>query len=125
MIAPSSSTIGYLPSDDVWDLLQPRPQFSSFDWICENIVMPDKRPFDPDAYPWTKGICEAWDNPNVKEVWLQFAARLGKTAIAQSLFVCEMIRKPRNALFATSTEKLCKQTIKKKILPILRETHET
>jgi phage terminase large subunit GpA-like protein len=36
-----------------------------------------------------------------------------------------MIRKPRNALFATSTEKLCKQTIKKKLLPILRETHET
>lgn len=128
MIAQAPVITGCYPSEEVWDLLQPREQFASFDWICDNVQFPEgkvSRPFNADAYPWTKGICEAWDNPDVKEIWLQFAARLGKTAIAQALFVCELVRKPRNALFATSTETLCKQTVKKKLVPMLYATDAT
>lgn len=87
--------------------------------------MPNGAPFDADAYPWTKGICKAWDDPGVSTIALQFAARLGKTAIAQSLMVCGLANRPGPALFGSSTETLAKQTAKKKLLPILRETDQT
>jgi phage terminase large subunit GpA-like protein len=107
------------------DLMLPRKKIDTFEWIKENIIMPDKRPFDEHSYPWTRGICEAWDDEDVKTVSLQFAARVGKTAIAMSCMVASVATDPSPALFGTSTQELAKQTSTKKLRPMLRLTKAT
>lgn len=125
MIATSREIEDKYIDDLCWSCYEPHVPVDSFNWICDNMAMPDGVPFNPDGFPWTEGICKAWDNSDVTTVVLQFAARLGKTAIAQSLLVCGIANRPGPTLFGSSTEGLAKQVIKKKLLPMLRATDDT
>ena len=105
--------------------LLPRSRVRSYDWIKQRVHLPpDLHPFDAGAYPWTEGICDAYDDPEVRVVALQFAARLGKTAIAQSLLLKSIATHPSTALFGSSTEKLAKQTVQKKLIPMIEYVTE-
>lgn len=112
--AQFASTVAELTS-----LWAPRPRVDSFAWIRRHVKMPDGQPFDADAYPWTKAICAAWDDPAVRNIWLQMGSRLGKTAIAQSLLICGLANHPAGALFGSSTEHVASNIIAQKIYPMI------
>jgi phage terminase large subunit GpA-like protein len=62
---------------------------------------------------------------HIRTVVLQFAARLGKTAIGQALMISRLATKPAPALFGSSTEALAKQIVKLKLREMLRQTDAT
>ena len=45
------------------------PPVSSFDWIREHACNKRGMPFDYLSYPWTKGICQEWDNPRRERIF--------------------------------------------------------
>ena len=104
------------------DCLLPRPKVDSFKWICDNIRLPNGDPFSPHDYPWTEGICKEWDNPDRTTLWMQFAARAGKTILACSLLQCAIYTAPAPALFGTSTGELAKQSIVKRLIPMFEQS---
>jgi phage terminase large subunit GpA-like protein len=99
--------------------LLPADSVASWDWVCENGRMPNGKPFDGDVIPWCKGVCDAWDNPGVREIALQWGTRLGKTTISMQLIAKSADTRPMPGLFATSTQSLAKRTVKRKIYPML------
>lgn len=103
----------------------PRKPRSSFDWISEYIRTPDGKAFNPHDYPWTKGICEAWDNPEVRQITLQFAARLGKTFIANAMMICAIEFDPCTGMIAMPTEQLLKEMIRDKYYRMLDRCTQT
>ncbi len=105
--------------DRVHAVLNPRVRVNSFDWLCENICDKKGNPFNPIDYPWTKGICDAYDDPEVREIVMQFAARVGKTMLGHGLFFCSLANDPADALFGTATEDLVKKRVRKEMEPML------
>ncbi len=106
-------------STGVWDCAVPRPKVRSWEIVKNEVRMADGSAFNHLDYPWTEAICDAWDDPAVREIWLSFAARLGKTVIAQSLMVAAQRANPSPALFGSSTEELAKRIVKTKLWPML------
>lgn len=105
--------------------LLPPPRERSFDWICRHVRTKDGMPFNPIDYPWTEGICDEFDNPRRKTIWLQFAARLGKSQLAMSLLLKAIAHMPAPAMIGTSTESLLKETIRDKLYPMFERTAPT
>lgn len=97
----------------------------SWDWICEHGRMPDGTPFDGGRVPWCRGVCDAWDDPAVREISLQWGTRLGKTTIGLQLLAKSAATKPRPGLFATSTQSLAERTVRNKIYPVLSSVQAT
>ncbi len=54
-----------------------------------------------------------------------FAARVGKTTIAEMLLLCSVATAPASFLFGTSTETLAKQTVRKKLWPTFEQCEIT
>ena len=95
------------------DVLRPITQRDTFAWIVKYIRrQQDGKAFNPHDYPWTKGICAAWDLPSVRDLSLQFAARLGKTFLANSLMISAIEHDPAKAMCAMPDEKLLKKMIR-------------
>lgn len=105
--------------------LIPADCVDSWDWICEHGRMPDGVPFDGDMVPWCRGVCEAWDNPDTREIALQWGTRLGKTSISLQLMAKSAATKPMPGLFATSTQSLSERTVRNKIYPVLDSVEAT
>lgn len=103
----------------------PPPQVDSWEWICEHGRMPNGVPFDGDKIPWCKGVCAAFDDPETREIDLQWGTRLGKTTISIQLMGKAAAVHPRPGLFTTSTQKLSERTVSNKIYPVLDAIHET
>lgn len=94
----------------------------SFDWIRANIRDKDGQSFSAIDYPWVEGICDAWDDPSIRTVWLQFAARLGKSLLSQALMICAVRHDPAPAMIASTNQEIIKQTIRTKMWPMLRNS---
>lgn len=107
------------------DLILPPPRIRSWEWIREHIRTKDGLPFNGLDYPWTEGICDAWDDPRRKTIWLQFAARLGKSLISQALLIKSLRTQPAAAMISTSTQDLLQDTIADKLYPMLDKTLTT
>jgi phage terminase large subunit GpA-like protein len=105
-----------------FDRLLPPPKIRTFDWICDHIRTKDGLPFNPIDYPWTEGICDEWDNPQRNTIWLQFAARLGKSLIAMAMLIKSIATEPAPAMMATATAPLLKSTIADKFYPMFEKT---
>ena len=97
----------------------------TWDIIRSDIRSHKNEPFSPNDYPWTEGICDAFDDPNIRTVVLQFAARIGKTLLAQALMIAGTWKSPATAMFASSTEQLVKETIKHKYFPMYEKCKRT
>lgn len=70
------------------------------------------RAFVEGQVPWITapgGPCDAVDNPQYRELWLQWAARLFKTTFHQSFMARQAIYAPVEMMYATRDEKLLKQ----------------
>lgn len=103
----------------------PRPIVPSWEWVCKEGRTPEAMPFDGDRMPWARGVCEAWDNKDVREIVLMWGTRLGKTMIAMQLMSKAMATNPMPGLFATADEKLAKRTSRSKIYKVLAAIRET
>lgn len=106
-------------SDAVYRSLLPRPRVRSWEWICEQARAHDGTRFDGDNLPWCQGVCDAFDDPDIREIALMWAARVGKTLICHSLLVCVAATDPSPMLFGSSTEALLKRIMTQKIYPML------
>ncbi len=87
--------------------------------------MPDGTPFDGDRIPWGYGPCEAWDDPETREVILQWGTRLGKTTLGIQIIGKCASTAPRPGLFATSTQTIAKRIVNTKIYPALNHNPKT
>lgn len=96
-----------------------------FDRITSSVRNHKGEPFNPIDYPWTRGICEAWDDPEVRSITLQFSARIGKTQLAQSLIVAAISREPATAMYANATQELVKETARDKYFPMFERCSHT
>lgn len=84
------------------------------DWLRDEFT--DRRgvPFQETQVPWVtapNGPCDAIDNPEVQEIWLQWAARMFKTTLGQAMQCREAQYAPKLQMFATRNEGLCKQVL--------------
>src|SRR5690349_7787600 len=78
----------------VWNTWRPRPRVKTWEWVCENVRDNDGRPFNPDAYPWARGVCEAFDCDHVRTIVLQWATRIGKTFVGEAIDICTWCNYP-------------------------------
>jgi len=98
----------------------PPPRLSSFEWICENAVTKRGDPFDQYSFPWTRGICEAWDDPKIERIFYQAGSRLGKTELGLALLACSMANDPDIAMIGGPTGEKVSQWIGDRLVPMLK-----
>ena len=95
--------------------LTPKPQVRSSWWFRRYIVEPTlQRQYSDLAYPHLSapgGPCDAFDDFAVREIWLQWASRLGKTMFGQSACLLTAAMIPAPMLFASSSQKLATEVV--------------
>lgn len=101
------------------DAILTPPRIDSFDWICEHACNKKGMPFDYLNYPWTKGICQEWDNPRRERIFFQAGSRLGKTELGMSLLECSMATAPDIAMMGGPTGDKVEQWIKDRLTPMI------
>lgn len=108
-------------------LLAPPPHVVSRDWLQENITMPKgtetgSLPFSLAAFPHHDGPLDAFDNPAIRQIDLQWGTRLGKTTLCLSLMAKTARTNPRNMMFSSSTRDAAIRVIGERFWPLLAET---
>ncbi len=115
------------------ELFEPREKPLSIDWQKANVYLPTGpngrggRAFDVDAYPHIAapgGPADAFDDPRVRSIWLQWASRLGKTAWAQACLLYQAACDPCPILFGTSTESLAVRSVSTKLYSMIGQCPE-
>lgn len=102
--------------DEVFREFTPRDIPHGLEWALRRIVNEFGRPYDHLAYPHLGapgGPWDAWGNPSVRTISLQFGTRLGKTffGLCCALFVAENC--PAPGMHANATEQLCTQVMER------------
>ena len=105
--------------------IRPLERRDTFAWLTSKVRDPRGRAFNQFDYPWTRGVCEAWDDPAVRIVALQFAARLGKTFLACGLMMSAEEHDPANGMVGAPTEQMLKDLIRDKYYPMLDRCPDT
>ncbi|HEY2838960.1 MAG TPA: terminase gpA endonuclease subunit [Pirellulales bacterium] len=105
--------------DRVYDLWEPRPAGPSWPWICENVCAPNGSPFDSDNHPWGRGVCETFDDPEVREIDLMWGSRLGKTFLGHSLLLFQSAINPMPGMFGSADQNLATSAVREKLYPML------
>lgn len=98
-------------SRSVVNCLRVPPPQNSWEWISQNGRTKKGRPFNYLDYPWMQGICEAWDNPLVRRIFLMMGSRMGKTELATQLMLCSQYHDPDVGMIVSPTEFLTQRTI--------------
>lgn len=112
-------------SGDVLRSVAPRPIVPSWEWVCANGRTPEGQPFDGDLMPWARGVCDAWDDPGVREIVLMWGTRLGKTMVSMQLVAKAMATNPLPGLFGSANERLATRTTRNKLYRVLANIRET
>lgn len=92
----------------------PRARTRLLDWCIENVQTHDGRPYDHFAYPHLGapgGPCDSFDDPQVRDIWLQFASRLGKTFFGNASLLFSVANRPAPMMFASAQEKLAVEVV--------------
>jgi len=69
----------------------PRPKMKTLEWLEQNAVVPGgvgsdfKGKFNISYFPYQAGVLELFDDPEVREIYLQWGTQLGKTFLLQML----------------------------------------
>jgi phage terminase large subunit GpA-like protein len=100
--------------------VQPRPKVRTRDWVVANVFTKDGLPFDADAYPHSLGVYDAFDEDRYREYVMQWAARLGKTFIVQSITEKIAATNPRPMLFASASENVSSDVVQHTLLNMIR-----
>jgi len=104
--------------------LRPHERHSAADWLPKNVVMPKGTetagmPFSLAAFPHVDGVLDAFDDPKIRQIVLQWASRLGKTTTCLSLMAKVAGTNPRNMMFAGPTKDAAGRVIGSRLYPIL------
>lgn len=86
------------------------------EWLVESYCDRRGAPFNEHQVPWVtapNGPCDAIDNPQYNEIWLQWASRMFKTTLGQALMQRQSHYDPTLMMFATRNENLCKQVMRR------------
>ena len=108
-------------------LLNPPPVIVSREWLPDHVSMPEGTetgglPFSLAAFPHADGVLDAFDNPSIRRIILQWGTRLGKTTNCLSLMAQQARTNPRNMMFSSSTEGAAKRVVGERLWPILAAT---
>ncbi len=96
--------------------LEPAPKTTSLQWFCEHITDDKGRPYDHGKYPHLGapgGPCDALDDPRVRNIWLQFASRGGKTFFGEAMQIYLAATNPGPMMFASKDEKLATEVVQR------------
>lgn len=99
---------------DAFAALRPREVTRCLVWSAAHVKDQTGRAFDHGLYPWIGapgGPMDAFDDFRVREIWLQWASRLGKTFFGQCALLKTAAEDPAPAMFASSTEQLATDVI--------------
>jgi phage terminase large subunit GpA-like protein len=107
--------------------LRPCERIASSEWLPRHIVMPKGTetsglPFSLSAFPHVDAVLEAFDNPRIRRISLQWGSRLGKTTTCLSLMAKVAGTNPRNMMFAGPTKDAAARVIGSRLYPILAST---
>jgi phage terminase large subunit GpA-like protein len=81
--------------------------------------------FNVQDYAFVRGVCDAWDNPQVRSVALMWAARVGKTQTAMSMMVASIANDPVTFLYGNANETLVRDTVRDKWYPVFLANPDT
>lgn len=107
--------------------LEPPARVSSGEWAEANVTMPKGTetagmPFSLAAFPHVDGVLDAFDDPTVRTIVLQWGTRLGKTTTCLTLMGKTAACQPRNMMFASSTKDAAGRVVSSRLYPILEST---
>ena len=107
--------------------LRPHGRVASSEWLPRHVVMPkgsetSGMPFSLAAFPHVDAVLDAFDDPNIRKISLQWGSRLGKTTACLSLMAKVAGTNPRNMMFASSTKESASRVISSRLYPILKST---
>lgn len=107
--------------------LRPHQRVASREWLPKHVVMPKGTetgglPFSLRAFPHVDGVLDAFDNPAIRQIVLQWGSRLGKTTTALSLVSKVAGTNPRNMMFAGPTKEAAGRVVSSRLYPILEST---
>jgi len=99
----------------------PRPKISSVDWFEQNISIPKRLSAYPGFYnrnnfPYQVGVLQAFDDIEVREIYLQWATQLGKTTITSSLPAKIAMTDPSPMMFVAADESQADEISREKIM---------
>ena len=108
-------------------LLRPRRMESALHWLPRNVVMPlgtetSGQPFSLSDFPHVAGVIDAFDNPAIRTIALQWASRLGKTTVCLALMAFVAGIYPRNMMLASPSQAAVARVVKGRLYPILEST---
>jgi len=104
--------------------LRPHQKYSAREWLPKHVQMPvgtetAGMPFSLAAFPHVDSVLDAFDDPKIRQIVLQWASRLGKTTTCLSLMAKVAGTNPRNMMFAGPTKDAAGRVIGSRLYPIL------
>ncbi|MBK8916475.1 MAG: phage terminase large subunit family protein [Phycisphaerales bacterium] len=94
---------------EVYDTLLPRPSVSTAEWACRHIVLPQdsnlKGNFRLDLFPHAREILDCCDDPEIEEITVQAASRMGKTMLSIAFIGKTGATDPHPMAFADADQK--------------------
>lgn len=108
-------------------LFRPSPRIRSREWLPRHVMMPagtetGGTPFSLAEFPHADGPLDAFDDPYIREIVLQWGTRLGKTTLCLSLIGKVAATNPRNMMFAGPTQGAAVRVVEGRLYPILCST---
>lgn len=93
---------------------EPRPRVAGLHWSRDSVQGEDGRPYDHLAYPHIGapgGPWDAFDDPRVRTIWLQWASRCGKTFFGLCCLLIHAAINPCPMMFASADQKLAVEVV--------------
>lgn len=108
-------------------LLRPPKRMSAREWLPKHVVMPlgtetSGQPFSFEDFPHVAGVVDAFDDPAVRSIAMQWASRLGKTTVCLALMAYVAGLYPRNMMLASPSLGAVTRVVKGRLYPILEST---
>lgn len=104
-------------SPHVCDVMKPRPFVVTSEWALANVTLPSgseiKGKFRLDLFPHAKEPLDCFDDPTIRQISLQWAARLGKTSIAQVCLAKQADTRPAPMAFSDADQKSVQRVLKR------------
>lgn len=114
--------------EQLFDNLLIADRIDTWQWVCDHVVLREgdrSYPYNPVDYPYHQGIMERADDPRIQELVFVAGTQVGKSTLARSWFVSRIASDPANGIFASSTEKLARNTARDELWPMFRECSAT
>ena len=113
-----------------FDQLLPAEVCASAEWMERNLIMPKGtetagQPFSLDAYPHVRGVCDAFDDPTIRRIALQWGTRTGKTTTCLGLMAKQAGVDPRNMMFASTSKDSAGRVTRTRLYPLLESCQVT